>query len=86
MRGKDKDLVTNYSKKLSPTLVTLLSSEPEPLRIINLFIQKRPDILNQEKKALLSSTTSQYTSSLRILDIMIHDQVDQPRKHCPSDL
>ena len=27
MRGKDTDLVTNISKKLSPTLVTLLSSE-----------------------------------------------------------
>ena len=29
MMGKDSDSVTNLSKKLSPPLVTLLSSEPE---------------------------------------------------------
>ncbi len=29
MMGQDTDFVTNLSKKLSPPLVTLLSSEPE---------------------------------------------------------
>merc|ERR1719320_1257280 len=47
MMGQDTDFVTNISKKLSPPLVTLLSSEPEvqyvALRNINLITQKRPD-------------------------------------------
>merc|ERR1712142_1459093 len=54
MMGQDTDFVTNISKKLSPPLVTLLSSEPEvqyvALRNINLIIQKRPDILKHEMK------------------------------------
>merc|ERR1719481_2426117 len=54
MMGQDTDFVNNLVKKLSPPLVTLLSSEPEvqyvALRNINLIIQKRPDILKHEMK------------------------------------
>ena len=32
MMGQDSDSVSNLSKKLSPPLVTLLSSEPEVIR------------------------------------------------------
>ncbi|ORX91460.1 putative beta-adaptin [Basidiobolus meristosporus CBS 931.73] len=50
---KEED-ITNLCKKLSPPLVTLLSSEPEvqyvALRNILLIIQKRPDVLKNEMK------------------------------------
>ena len=56
MMGKDTDFLTNISKKLSPPLVTLLSSKPEvqyvALRYINLIIQKRIDILKHEMRVL----------------------------------
>ena len=54
MMGRDTEFLTNISKKLSPPLVTVLSSEPEvqyvALRNISLIIQKRPDILKHEMK------------------------------------
>ena len=46
--GQDTDFVNNMVKKLSPPLVTLLSSEPEfryvALRNINLIISFRRDL------------------------------------------
>ena len=46
--GQDTDFVNNMVKKLSPPLVTLLSSEPEfryvALRNINLIISSRRDL------------------------------------------
>ncbi len=42
MMGQDTDFVTNLSKKLSPPLVTLLSSEPEVRTyVLNLDITVR---------------------------------------------
>jgi vesicle coat complex subunit len=74
MMGQDTDFVTNISKKLSPPLVTFLSSEPEvqyvALRNINL-IQKRPDILKQEMKVFFCQIQSLIYINLDKLDIMI---------------
>ncbi len=69
MMGQDTEFVYNMVKKLSPPLVTLLSSEPEvqyvALRNINLITQKRPDIPKHEMKVFfvkyndpISSTSS----------------------------
>ncbi|CBY14975.1 unnamed protein product [Oikopleura dioica] len=50
----DVDYKTGLLRKLSPPLVTLLSSEPEvqyvALRNINLIVQKRSEILKHEIK------------------------------------
>jgi len=75
MMGKDSDSVTNLSKKLSPPLVTLLSSEPEvqyvALRNINLIIQKRPEILKNEMKVFFVKYNDPIYIKLEKLDIMI---------------
>jgi len=75
MMGQDTDFVTNISKKLSPPLVTLLSSEPEvqyvALRNINLIIQKRPDILKNEMKVFFVKYNDPIYIKLEKLDIMI---------------
>ena len=48
------DVIRNLTRKLAPPLVTLLNSEPEiqyvALRNINLIVQKRPTILENEIK------------------------------------
>jgi len=75
MMGQDTDFVINLSKKLSPPLVTLLSSEPEvqyvALRNINLIIQKRPDILKHEMKVFFVKYNDPIYIKLEKLDIMI---------------
>jgi len=75
MMGQDTDFVVNLSKKLSPPLVTLLSSEPEvqyvALRNINLIIQKRPDILKHEMKVFFVKYNDPIYIKLEKLDIMI---------------
>ena len=75
MMGQDTDFVNNLSKKLSPPLVTLLSSEPEvqyvALRNINLIIQKRPDILKHEMKVFFVKYNDPIYIKLEKLDIMI---------------
>lgn len=51
---RDTDVRASLYKKLSPPLVTLLSSEAEvqyvALRNINLIVQKRPDLLSHHMK------------------------------------
>eukprot|EP00088_Acartia_fossae_P025235 TRINITY_DN2605_c0_g1_i3.p1 TRINITY_DN2605_c0_g1~~TRINITY_DN2605_c0_g1_i3.p1 ORF type:complete len:939 (-),score=328.62 TRINITY_DN2605_c0_g1_i3:859-3675(-) len=75
MMGHDSDSVTNLSKKLSPPLVTLLSSEPEvqyvALRNINLIIQKRADILKHEMKVFFVKYNDPIYIKMEKLDIMI---------------
>ena len=75
MMGQDTDFVNNLVKKLSPPLVTLLSSEPEvqyvALRNINLIIQKRPDILKHEMKVFFVKYNDKIYIKLEKLDIMI---------------
>lgn len=67
--------VQNLIKKLSPPLVTLLSSEPEvqyvALRNINLIVQKRPDILKNEMKVFFVKYNDPIYVKLEKLDIMI---------------
>ena len=67
--------MTNISKKLSPPLVTLLSSEPEvqyvALMKINLIIQKRPDILKQEMKVFFVKYNDPMYIKLEKLDIIV---------------
>merc|ERR1711884_94116 len=75
MMAKDADFVNNLVKKLSPPLVTLLSSEPEvqyvALRNINLIIQKRSDILREEMKVFFVKYNDPIYVKLEKLDIMI---------------
>ena len=74
MMGKDTDFVTTISKKLYPPFVTLLSSEPEvqyvALKNINLFIQKRPDIMirltSQAKIAQVLSELKEYSTEVDV--------------------
>lgn len=67
--------VQNLIKKLSPPLVTLLSSEPEvqyvALRNINLIVQKRADILKNEMKVFFVKYNDPIYVKLEKLDIMI---------------
>lgn len=50
----DETLSSQWSKKMAPPLVTLLSAEPEvqyvALRNIDLIVQKRPDVLTNDVK------------------------------------
>jgi len=75
MMGPDSDSISNLSKKLSPPLVTLLSSEPEvqyvALRNINLIIQKRAEILKHEMKVFFVKYNDPIYIKLEKLDIMI---------------
>merc|ERR1719215_1570225 len=75
MMGHDSDTLTNMVKKLSPPLVTLLSSEPEvqyvALRNINLIVQKRSEILKNEMKVFFVKYNDPIYVKLEKLDIMI---------------
>merc|ERR1740129_1862369 len=75
MMSSDAEFNANLTKKLSPPLVTLLSSEPEvqyvALRNINLIIQKRPDILKHEMKVFFVKYNDPIYVKLEKLDIMI---------------
>ncbi|CAG0916030.1 unnamed protein product [Notodromas monacha] len=71
----DSEFVATLLKKLSPPLVTLLSSEPEvqyvALRNINLIVQRRPDILKNEMKVFFVKYNDPIYVKLEKLDIMI---------------
>lgn len=51
---EDDEVIKSLSRKMAPSLITLLSTEPEiqyvALRNINLIVQKRPSILSHEIK------------------------------------
>ncbi|EDV23739.1 uncharacterized protein TRIADDRAFT_57237 [Trichoplax adhaerens] len=72
---KNDQIIDQLSRKLAPTLVTLLSSEPEiqyvSLRNINLIVQKRPEILRNEIKAFFVKYNDPIYVKLEKLDIMI---------------
>lgn len=71
----DVDYKTGLLRKLSPPLVTLLSSEPEvqyvALRNINLIVQKRSEILKHEIKVFFVKYNDPIYVKLEKLDIMI---------------
>ncbi|KAK1345425.1 hypothetical protein QTO34_007882 [Cnephaeus nilssonii] len=64
---KDSDYYNMLLKKRPPTLVTLLSGEPEvqyiALRNINLIVQKRPEILKQEIKVFFVKEVGHHLAS-----------------------
>eukprot|EP00271_Cylindrocystis_brebissonii_P008738 TRINITY_DN23223_c0_g1_i1.p1 TRINITY_DN23223_c0_g1~~TRINITY_DN23223_c0_g1_i1.p1 ORF type:complete len:946 (-),score=253.65 TRINITY_DN23223_c0_g1_i1:1026-3863(-) len=79
------DVVRTLCKKMAPSLVTLLSSEPElqyvALRNINLIVQRRPSILAHEIKVFFCKYNDPIYVKMEKLEIMIklaHDRnIDQ---------
>ncbi|KAG9304375.1 hypothetical protein G9A89_019937 [Geosiphon pyriformis] len=72
---KNQDLVRQLVRKMAPPLVTLLSSAPEvqyvALRNINLILQKRPDILQNEMRVFFCKYNDPPYVKLEKLEIMI---------------
>ncbi|KAJ3174438.1 hypothetical protein HK101_010968, partial [Irineochytrium annulatum] len=70
-----EDLTKQVIRKMAPPLVTLLSSEPEiqyvALRNINLILQKRPDVLNQEMRVFFTKYNDPPYVKLEKLEVII---------------
>lgn len=73
--GRNSDAVRNLTRKLAPPLVTLLNSEPEiqyvALRNINLIVQKRPNILENEIKVFFCKYNDPIYVKMEKLEIII---------------
>jgi AP-1 complex subunit beta-1 len=73
--GGDNDTIRNLTRKLAPPLVTLLNSEPEiqyvALRNINLIVQKRPNILENEIKVFFCKYNDPIYVKMEKLEIII---------------
>mmetsp|Transcript_52783 Transcript_52783/g.78244 ORF Transcript_52783/g.78244 Transcript_52783/m.78244 type:complete len:937 (+) Transcript_52783:192-3002(+) len=69
------DAIRNLTRKLAPPLVTLLNSEPEiqyvALRNINLIVQKRPNILENEIKVFFCKYNDPIYVKMEKLEIII---------------
>jgi len=69
------DVIRNLTRKLAPPLVTLLNSEPEiqyvALRNINLIVQKRPTILENEIKVFFCKYNDPIYVKMEKLEIII---------------
>ncbi|THU93387.1 Adaptor protein complex beta subunit [Dendrothele bispora CBS 962.96] len=70
-----EDLIKQLVRKMAPPLVTLLSSPPEvqwvALRNINLLLQKRPDILQNEMRVFFCKYNDPLYVKVEKLDIMV---------------
>jgi AP-1 complex subunit beta-1 len=70
-----EDLIKQLVRKMAPPLVTLLSSPPEvqwvSLRNINLLLQKRPDILQNEMRVFFCKYNDPLYVKVEKLDIMV---------------
>ena len=70
-----EDLQKQFVRKMAPPLVTLLSSPPEvqwvALRNINLLLQKRSDILQNEKRVFFCKYYDPLHVKVEKLDIMV---------------
>ncbi|KAG8909789.1 beta-adaptin [Tulasnella sp. 408] len=70
-----EDLVKQLVRKMAPPLVTLVSSEPEvqwvALRNINLLLQKRADILQNEMRVFFCKYNDPSYVKIEKLDIMV---------------
>lgn len=70
-----EDHLKNFVRKLAPPLVTLLSSPPEvqwvALRNINLLLQKRSDILQNEMRVFFCKYNDPLYVKVEKLDIMV---------------
>ncbi|KIY71907.1 Adaptor protein complex beta subunit [Cylindrobasidium torrendii FP15055 ss-10] len=76
MRGvRREELVKQLVRKMAPPLVTLLSSPPEvqwvALRNVNLLLQKRPDILQNEMRVFFCKYNDPLYVKVEKLDIMV---------------
>ncbi len=76
MRGvRREDLIKQLVRKMAPPLVTLLSSPPEvqwvALRNINLLLQKRPDILQNEMRVFFCKYNDPLYVKVEKLEIMV---------------
>jgi len=69
------EIVTMYCRKMAPPLVTQLSAQPEiryvALRNINLVIQKRPSILQNEIKVFFCKYNDPLYVKMEKLEIMM---------------
>ncbi|CAO3622010.1 unnamed protein product [Cunninghamella echinulata] len=72
---KDQNIIKSLCKKMAPPLVTLLSSPPEvqyiALRNINLVLQRRPEVLNNEMRVFFCKYNDPPYVKLEKLEIMI---------------
>ncbi|KZT25084.1 Adaptor protein complex beta subunit [Neolentinus lepideus HHB14362 ss-1] len=76
MRGiRREDLLKQFVRKMAPPLVTLLSSPPEvqwvALRNINLLLQKRSDLLQNEMRVFFCKYNDPLYVKVEKLDIMV---------------
>lgn len=75
MGSQNSDAIRALTRKLAPPLVTLLNSEPEiqyvALRNINLIIQKRPHILENEIKVFFCKYNDPIYVKMEKLEIII---------------
>jgi AP-1 complex subunit beta-1 len=75
MGQQNSDAVRTLTRKLAPPLVTLLNSEPEiqyvALRNINLIVQKRPNILENEIKVFFCKYNDPIYVKMEKLEIII---------------
>jgi len=73
--GGNADAIRNLTRKLAPPLVTLLNSEAEiqyvALRNINLIVQKRPTILENEIKVFFCKYNDPIYVKMEKLEIII---------------
>eukprot|EP00956_Cyclotella_meneghiniana_P039023 scaffold164114_cov93-Cyclotella_meneghiniana.AAC.2 len=73
--GAHADSIRALTRKLAPPLVTLLNSEPEiqyvALRNINLIVQKRPNILENEIKVFFCKYNDPIYVKMEKLEIII---------------
>ena len=71
---ENPETIRSVCKKITPSLVTLLSSEPEiqyvGLKNINILIQKRPIIFEKDIKMFFCSFTEPLYNKLEKLDIL----------------
>ena len=70
-----EDVSTTIVRKLAPPLVTLISSEPEiqyvALRNINLILQRRPDVLQEEMRVFFTKYNDPPYVKLEKLEVII---------------
>ena len=75
MGSQNADAIRALTRKLAPPLVTLLNSEPEiqyvALRNINLIVQKRPHILENEIKVFFCKYNDPIYVKMEKLEIII---------------
>ncbi|KAJ1967736.1 beta-adaptin [Dispira parvispora] len=84
------DMETQLARKMTPPLVTLLSSAPEvqyvALRNINLILQKRPDILNREMRVFFCKYNDPLYVKYEKLAIMVRLCNDKNYDHLLAEL